>query len=405
MEQLLLIREQIIKLYRKYETPLNYAVRFLLGLLVFSMLNLYFDRVANDTSTPTTAQVKTTTANGTTAKATATTAKATTTAAKTTTTAKSTTTAKKQLSGMDMVSKQVSSPPVAILFSFLSAIVPLAWVYVLLWLFITAHLVFVSIETALIGTVLLFCFLLLYTRIFPKESLLIIALCVAFYLKVPYAVPIVAGLYFGVPAVGAMIIGNFVWFASRNLHALRIAGLTANKDPDLANLTKIALTGVQDIIDNVLLNPIWIYLALVFSATIIIVYIFARLPLNHSYSIAIALGITVVLVGMVVGIATEKIPYAMGGTILSIVGSSLLAFIAKFFYIALDYQRTQRVSFEDESNMYYVKVVPKLTSNPEDIKLTEIETFPVFTKNTSSSSDSRTKKQTVSTKNMTNNKK
>ncbi|HOA81366.1 MAG TPA: hypothetical protein PKK61_09950, partial [Defluviitaleaceae bacterium] len=68
-------------------------------------------------------------------------------------------------------------------------------------LLVTTHLVFVSVETAILIFAFLLIIYLLYIRLFPKQSLLIIAMLLAYFFKIPYLVPIFGGLFLGVSSI------------------------------------------------------------------------------------------------------------------------------------------------------------------------------------------------------------
>ena len=98
-----------------------------------------------------------------------------------------------------------------------------------------------------------------------------------------------------------------------------------------------------------------------FSVTVIAVNVIKRLPIDHSWTIALFSGIiidmfTVIIVGIRLDIKINA-----GALIIGSLLSALIAVIIKFFIFAVDYEKTERVQFEDDEYYYYVKAVPKIT--------------------------------------------
>ena len=76
----------------------------------------------------------------------------------------------------------------------------------------------------------------------------------------------------------------------------------------------------------------------------------------------------VVLVGKFIYGNVKDVIWVIIGTILS----TIIAFGIEFFMFHLDYTRTERVQFEDDTYYYYVKAVPKALVQTKDKKITRI---------------------------------
>jgi uncharacterized membrane protein len=98
-----------------------------------------------------------------------------------------------------------------------------------------------------------------------------------------------------------------------------------------------------------------------FAATIIVVYLFRRMPIDHCWIIATVTGslvnIMILLLGDLIWDTTVSVLGAILGTAVSIG----LAKIIDFFAFHVDYNRAESVQFEDDEYYYYVKAVPKIT--------------------------------------------
>ena len=109
-----------------------------------------------------------------------------------------------------------------------------------------------------------------------------------------------------------------------------------------------------------------------FTVTVIVVYLIRRMSVDHSWTIAMAAGIIIeVLILLVVDLM-----YDTNLSILSaLLGAIVTVIVCKgieFFRFCLDYSRTEKVQFEDDEYYYYVKAVPKATVEIEDKRIKKI---------------------------------
>jgi len=97
--------------------------------------------------------------------------------------------------------------------------------------------------------------------------------------------------------------------------------------------------------------------------------------------IALGLGAFIGLVSMIMIVAVAEVPLTMVGIIVGSLVSVGLVFVAKFFDNVVDYARVERVKFDDDDNVYYVKIVPKVkaaasTKQPSPPKIAEEDEQP-----------------------------
>jgi len=210
--------------------------------------------------------------------------------------------------------------------------------------------------------VFLLLVLFFYARLAPRESFLILATFIAFQLGIPYIVPLLAGMYLGLTsiipvALGIMIV-SFVPF-------LRFLLEDA---PLMSELMDIDLTAIPEyfgglyvaIFSDITGNQAWVFTAFMFAMVIFVVNIVSRFTIDYSREIALGAGIVVMLISAIIAQMIATPADSLFVVIFAIILSAILAFMAMFFDMVLDYQRTERVQFEDESNFYQVKVIPKI---------------------------------------------
>lgn len=249
----------------------------------------------------------------------------------------------------------LTSIPVGILFGIIGTIISAQWFFLLIIFLITTHLVFISVEAATLVFVFSIIIYLLYIRLFPKQSLLIIALLVAYFLKVPYLVPIFGGLFLGVSSIIPIAIGTIIWYLIPSIQT--IVGMKSDEIMEVPNtLAKMYISVIQGIVKD----QTAIITIIIFSVVILVVYLISKLSIDYSWYIAIGIGVAVNVVGFLVGILMVDADINILGMIFSAVISMLLMFAIQFFYRVVDYSRVENVQFEDEDNYYYVKVIPKI---------------------------------------------
>lgn len=251
--------------------------------------------------------------------------------------------------------KSLTSIPIGILFGIICTIISVQWVFLLIILLVTTHLVFVSVETAILIFAFLLIIYLLYIRLFPKQSLLIIAMLLAYFFKIPYLVPIFGGLFLGVSSIIPIAIGTIIWYFIPNIQT--VVGMKSEEIMEMPNnLANIYMTIIQGIAKN----QTAIISIMIFSIVILVVYIISKLSIDYSWYIAIGIGAGINLIGFLIGILIVDAEINIFGMLFSIIISMLIMFVIQFFYRVVNYSRVENVQFEDEENYYYVKVIPKI---------------------------------------------
>lgn len=226
----------------------------------------------------------------------------------------------------------------------------------LFFIFVTSlHIGAGSLEVGLIVFVLLLMIYLLFIRLYPKESLFIIATIVAYKFHIPYIIPLIAGLFSSVAAMIALIIGVTIWYS-----APQFIGMMDSQNSELADMVGVVntkLATLQEIFRNdyTLLASI-----IILSAVLLTVYIIRKQNIDFAEYMAILVGTVMTLVGFLFAIILLDVDIRIGALMLSTLSSAILATIAQFFAKVADYSRAETVQFEDDKNYYYVKVIPKV---------------------------------------------
>lgn len=249
-----------------------------------------------------------------------------------------------------------------IAFGAAAAVVPPNGFYILAMLTSGFYLFTASIELSIMALIFFFLIIVFFARIFPKQSMLIPAVLLAFYFKVPYIIPIIAGVYAGLIGIIPVGIGVFIWklipFIPDFIALAPKAEFAPLSMPDVlvslyTKFMEIASGGVTD----------WISTVVIFSLAIIAVYILSHLQIGYAREMSVLVGGGVLFFGVLFAVLMNKSQIGILGAVVSILASIGISYIILFYDLVLDYPSTERVEFEDKENYYYVKVVPKVLSH------------------------------------------
>lgn len=257
---------------------------------------------------------------------------------------------------------KLNNLPVALVLSAFCAFIPSALLVLLSMLVVIGHIFAASkILAALVAVIFLimYCF---FTKFTPNFGLVILAIPVLYFLKVPYCVPILLGLIATPLGIVPAACGVGIYFLLQAIRDLTSSTM-GNSMEDILNL-------VRTVIDNWLANPNMIFAIFVFSAILIVTYVIRRQEFDYAFEIAILAGAVVNILGFLIGNIGFDIQVNLLSVILGTIGSAVIVYIYWFFRLTLDHTAIERIQFEDDDYYYYVKAVPKIkmTAPEKNIK-------------------------------------
>ena len=224
--------------------------------------------------------------------------------------------------------------------------------------FIIAHFYALSIECALVALLLFLILALVYFRFSPKDAVIVLLVPMCFYLKIPYVVPVCAGLLASPVSAVAVACGVVVYYMVSYVSG-NVSGLSALEAEDMTGRFRY-------IVDGFVKNKTMAVVIVAFVVTVIIVYLIRRLSIDHSWTIAIVAGTIAQMVVMLLGALLMDADVSMVGIIVGSLVSAGIAMVVEFLMFQMDYSRAESVQFEDDEYYYYVKAVPKvILSKPE----------------------------------------
>ncbi len=262
--------------------------------------------------------------------------------------------------------KTLKSPWIVLVLSLISSVCPYGGICWLLSLFMLAHIFAVSLELALITAAFLLVVALLYYGFAPGDSYILIVTPLLFVLKIPYVVPILAGLAGALVSVIPMSCGVVIYYILQYVRTN--AGPLTNGDS-----VDITQKYVQ-MLNGILLNRTMLLYIIAFAVALITVWMIRNLSFRDSWLVAVFAGAAAMLITFFIGAFLYNISLDLVSLAVGILAAGVIAFIYRFFVFNVDYSRTEYTQFEDDDYYYYVKAVPKITVSAPAPKVRKINT-------------------------------
>lgn len=248
---------------------------------------------------------------------------------------------------------KIDNMAIVLIVSLLCSFLPTGFMVVFAMLFTLLHMYALSIETAAVGLVVFLLLYLLFLRFTAKEALVVVLTPVLCMLKLPYVMPVAMGLI-GTPASCVSVgCGVVVYYLIQTVisNAPTINSMGAEE----------ATAKLRLLIDGMLGNKAMLVMIVAFTVTVIVVYLIRRMSVDHSWTIAMAAGIIIEVLILLVGDLMYDTNLSILSALLGAIVTVIVCKIIEFFRFCLDYSRTEKVQFEDDEYYYYVKAVPKMT--------------------------------------------
>lgn len=247
---------------------------------------------------------------------------------------------------------RINNAAIVLVAALMCSFLPTGCIVLFSALFILLHLYALSLECALVVGMVIMVMFLLYFRFTPKDTIVLLLTPISFVLKVPYIMPLSMGLVSTPASVISVGCGTIVYYF--------LAFINENA-PTINVMEDDITTKFRYLIDGLINNKAMIVTVAAFAITLIIVYLIRRMSIDHSWTIAMIAGTLVNVVMLLIGDLMYDTNVSIVGILTGGAVSLLLAKVLQFFVFSVDYNRTERVQFEDDEYYYYVKAVPKLS--------------------------------------------
>lgn len=261
---------------------------------------------------------------------------------------------------------KLKNPAIVLILSLLCSFLPTNVIVILAGLVIIAHVYALSLECAVVVLFVMIIMYALYFRFTPKDAIAVLLTPVAFSLKIPYIMPLSMGFVGNPLSCISVGCGTVIYFIIDYIDEHQDALATDSAGGIDA---ESALSGFKTVIDGLLKNDTMIAMIITFSVIIVVVYLIRRLKINYSWQIALGVGVVVGFVTLIISNTVLDADASIGGALLGMIVAILLCIVLQFFVFNVDYSRAEYVQFEDDDYYYYVKAVPKITLEAPNVRV------------------------------------
>lgn len=248
--------------------------------------------------------------------------------------------------------KALSSTVCTVGLAAVTAFLPVGMLALVAVLLVLVHLYALSLPVAGLCLAIFLVMYIFYVRFTPKKSWLVVVAAVAVALKVPYVIPVVFGLL-GAPSFAvSMMLGTIVYYM---LHTVKLTASAFQSGG-----VKELLDGIMVFTKQILANKEMWMMVVVLLLAMMVVYGVRTRGISHAWKTASVAGAIVAAVLQVSGCMTLDVSFQASFILLDLVVAVAAGLIAEFFFLSVDYSRTETLQFEDDEYYYYVKAVPKV---------------------------------------------
>ncbi len=257
-------------------------------------------------------------------------------------------------------SKELYEAPVVIAVSFVSAFVPSGVIYLIAATIAVMDVMNLSIQVALVLAIVLALIYLLYLRLVPGKSWIVLASMIL-TIKLPCLVPLLSAMLVGpvaiVPSIGGVLLFYF------SIHARQLEPLI-NASTDDVSQSQIPY------LMNMLMSDKEMFLfCIVYAIIIMVTYLIYRSSIRYSWFVAIVAGTSLMIFALLAGSMMIENDMNIIAILVGSLISSFIAIIIQFFKGVVDYGRIELVQFEDDDYYYYVKAIPKIYMTEKDVNV------------------------------------
>ncbi len=251
-----------------------------------------------------------------------------------------------------------------LLVSVVQAFLPLSFCFYSAACLILLNLWQVSAEICIMFLLFFIICCLLFVRVDGRYAFIIILTPVLFYLKLEYFLPVILGMTAGFGGILPMAAGILIYyFGLYTRDASALLTTTENLEPGIGISRITSLL----VIDRKLMVILVTFCLVVFLSTILY-----RLFHEKAWMFSIIIGNISLAVLLLFGRLIFELDYTIWRVFLEIVLAMALATAVQFFRGIGDFSRIEKVSFEDDEYIYFVKAVPKIKAAQEERSVTDI---------------------------------
>lgn len=290
--------------------------------------------------------------------------------------------------------KAVASPVASLALAVICTFLPLMVTVIMATVLILAHMFALSIGMLAVTAVIFLIMYIFYLRLTPKKALIVLLTPLAFFLKVPYIIPVACGLVATPISLIAISCGTIVYYMLEYVKKSSVNIENVGAKGMLTQVTKY----VQQVFQN---KEMWIVIV-AFIICFFVVFTLRRTSMDHAWKVAIVAGAVANVIVIVAGDIALGVHTSYGTLIGGNVGAIVIGLILELFLFSVDYARSENLQFEDDEYYYYVKAIPKVSVATPEKTVKRInerqETEIIDTETVRKKADSQAQKRKVNVK-------
>lgn len=290
--------------------------------------------------------------------------------------------------------KAVASPVASLALAVICTFLPLMVTVIMATVLILAHMFALSIGMLAVTAVIFLIMYIFYLRLTPKKALIVLLTPLAFFLKVPYIIPVACGLVATPISLIAISCGTIVYYMLEYVKKSSVNIENVGAKGMLTQVTKY----VQQVFQN---KEMWIVIV-AFIICFFVVFTLRRTSMDHAWKVAIVAGAVANVIVIVAGDIALGVHTSYGTLIGGNVGAIVIGLILELFLFSVDYARSENLQFEDDEYYYYVKAIPKVSVAIPEKTVKRInerqETEIIDTETVRKKADSQAQKRKVNVK-------
>ena len=250
--------------------------------------------------------------------------------------------------------ERLNSVTLVLVLSLVAALLPVDFISLAAAVFVLMHLFALSPAVAVVGACIFVVMYLIYFRFTPGRGYFAVLTPVAYIWNIPCVMPFVAGYMDKSPSSGIPVVcGTVIYYFLKGVKDNAVNLSTMDERDSL-------VSKMSDTVSQFVSNRELLTMAVVMLVATVTVWFIRRLKVDYAWYIAFAVGATIELVGMILGNIRFSLGISFLGMFIQIILSAAVSLVLMFFFFNLDYERTERVQFEDDEYYYFVKAVPKV---------------------------------------------
>ena len=254
--------------------------------------------------------------------------------------------------------KAAASPVASLALAVICTFLPLMVTVIMATVLILAHMFALSIGMLAVTAVIFLIMYIFYLRLTPKKALIVLLTPLAFFLKVPYIIPVACGLVATPISLIAISCGTIMYYMLEYVKKSSVNIENVGAKGMLTQATKY----VQQVFQN---KEMWIIIV-AFIICFFVVFTLRRTSMDHAWKVAIVAGAVANVIVIVAGDIALGVHTSYGTLIGGNIGAIVIGLILELFLFSVDYARSENLQFEDDEYYYYVKAIPKVSvATPE----------------------------------------